>query len=154
MSDVPIILRGKIVQGEKYYFNERLAKLQYQKLEGKEFEEILRPKREGISTDQYAYYFGGIIKGTCMEAEVFAGWTRDEIDKYLCTELLSITKVRIIGGKPKEIINVQQKSDLSMAEFAQFVDNVINLLAMEHQINVLPPEDYKIGRYKTTVSHE
>jgi len=151
MSNVPIILRGKVVKGVRHYNNPRLVELQLEKLEGKEFEEVLQKKREGISGDQYAYYFGGIIAGTCMKAEIFAGWTKDEIDQYFCTELLSLSKVRVVGGKVKQIVNVQQKSDLSMAEFAEFVDNVIKLLAMEHQIAVLPPEDYKLGRYKTKV---
>lgn len=152
MSNVPIILRGKIIKGEKYYFNERLAKLQYEKLEGKEFEEILQEKREHISSDQYAYYFGGIIAGTCMKATIFEGWTKEEIDQYFCNELLSLSKVRMVGGKVKQITTVRQKSELSMKEFAEFVDNVINLLAMEHQIAVLPPEDYKLGKYKTRVA--
>ena len=124
-----------------------------ERLEGKDiyvmYEEVYDPK----TTDQLGYYFGGIIRATCMETELFGGWEFNDIDREFRTMFLTFTKYKELGnGEKVPIIYVDELRDLSKTRMSKFTENVLNWLAI-HEIYPLEPEEYKLGKYKTIIQN-
>lgn len=154
MSEVTIKHFGKIVKGVKHYYNPKLHAQTLSELEGKEFEEITREKIKRISLDAHGYYRGGVL-GTAMECEMFGGWERDDIHDFFAKMFLAYTKTNILrlpDGTERTILikKVQSTANIGKTKMKVFTDKVIVWLA-QHGVVVLSPEEYELGKYKTTV---
>jgi hypothetical protein len=154
MKEVTIKHYGKIVKGVKHYYNPKLYSQNLLELEGKEFEEVLREKHKRVSQDAHGYYRGGVL-GTAMSCEMFAGWERDDIHDFFARMFLAYTKTNILimpGGTTKTINvrKVDSTASLNSRRMKEFTDKCIQWLA-EHNVIVLSPEDYYLGKYKTDI---
>lgn len=141
---------GIVKNGIRCYYRPELHKQVLIPLEGKEFEEIIQERFIEPSQDQHAYYRGGIIAGTCMETELFQGWTAHDIHDLFGSLFLSYTKVATISGKDIEIVKTESTANLTKKKMAEFITNVIAWLA-EHNIYPLAPEEYVLAKYKSQI---
>lgn len=144
---------GKIVNGKRIYYNQELHNEYLADLEGKEFEEVIKPKFKRVSTDAHGYYRGGIL-GECLNYEIFQGWTRNEIhENHFAPMFLSYEKAIKYIDKDGDTCYryekvVESTSSLSAKEMFDFCEKCIQWLA-EHGIVVHSPQEYLLGKYKT-----
>jgi hypothetical protein len=138
---------GLVTNGQRHYYNDKLHKACLSDLEGKEFEETIKLKFKRVSCNAFAYYYGAVI-GTALQAEMFGGWDKDEMDDFFSDMFLTSYKTLRINhpGSEKEehytIKKVRSKGNgFTSKEMVEFVDKVIIWLA-QNDIVVPPSENY------------
>jgi len=143
--DVKVIHKGTIKNGIKCYDYPKVYQANLDSLEGKRFEETLELEHEKVTSLQWGYYYGGIIKGTCMKTETFRGWPYKDIEEAIRKHLRTTDKVVVF---PDGSQNVMQYTDdlrqYSKDEMVIYIEDVLNFLA-EKDIHPLPPDYYKYG---------
>lgn len=146
--------RGKVKDGKLIYYIPELYANNIRALESKEFELVIKEKSKRASTDQFAYYRGGIL-GTCYETEMFSHFNgRDEIhENYFAPLFLSYKVMVELPTKKYELTKVRSLADLNMKEFSEFITRVIAHCESELGITIASSEDYYITKYKT-IKHE
>lgn len=147
MNNPDIILTGTVRHGQRYYHKPMLVQKIIDDLEGQEFEEIIKKKEKGKTHLQLAYYYGGIIKKTCMQSTLFEGWTEKEIDAFFKDEFLTYYATKSVDGVEKDFPVVEGLSKLTTQEMGQYTERVIQWLA-EHDIIVLTPDEYRLNKYE------
>jgi hypothetical protein len=146
MAEALLKLRGYVHNGKRVYDHPDIQKMVLDELEGKRFEELIKKEHVSKSSKQLGYYFGGIIAATCMKAEKFGGWTRDEIDDFLREILRPYKVVRSVNGKMTVEDKTDSLADYSVEEMSLFLEDVLNFLATE-DIHPLSSEDYNLKKY-------
>ena len=143
-----VIIKGRVKNGKRLYYNDRLLESRLSELEGREFEEIIRLKQEPKSEDQFGYYFAGVIRMGCKRSEMFGGWTETEIHDFLKDKFLTYTKVKEINGVPHEYIVQESLSGISKRKMSAFMEQVI-AFCEENGIRIPEPDEIKLNKYKT-----
>jgi hypothetical protein len=149
MASVLIRHFGRITHSGKLFFYElELWNQQLQTLAGKEFEIIIKEKHKRPTVNQFSYYWGGILK-TCLTCEQFSHYTTvEELHKEVFQPMFLAYQVRVVVGKKKfDKVMVKSLSELNKQETADFIDNVLNFLAMEG-ITILPKDNYVEKYYR------
>ena len=137
------IVNGKFVW-------EDLDMLNYKRksLEGKRSYAIIKEVKHNITPNQYAYYFGGIIRKECMASDTFQGLSEKEIHQILFHELRSSTKgVKLPDGTTKLVEVTDDFGVYSKEEMARYIDEVIALLQTEYNIYPKPATHYKYNKF-------
>jgi hypothetical protein len=117
-------------------------------LEGKRFYMILEEAEDDISPNQYAYYFGGIIRRECMNSNVFAGFSDKELHQILFAELRSKTQgVHRTDGTVQLVTVTDDFSAYKKPDMTRYIEELIPHLAMEYGINVKPASHYKYNKF-------
>ena len=142
--EVQIIHKGTIQNGKKIYDFPNVYQAKLDQLEGKRFEETLELEHEKVTKDQWAYLYGGIIRGTCMKSEMFSKWTFDEIRESLVEHLRTGIKIVIKDGKSFPEKYEDDLKQYSVQEMSSYIEDVLNFLG-ELDIHPLPPDYYKYG---------
>lgn len=143
--DVTVLHKGTVKNGKIIYDFPKLYNAKLALLEGKRIDSWLEIEHEPVTKYQWAYYYGGIIKGTCMKSTAFAGWTYDEIHQAIVAHLRTNTKVVVFPDGSESVMNyVDDLRQYSKGQMAIYIDDVLNFLA-EREIYPLPPDHYKYG---------
>jgi hypothetical protein len=118
------------------------------RLEMKRFELTLDEEFVSANQSQRAYYFGGIIKAECMSSNAFIGFTEKEIHQLLLRHLRTYHRT-VITKSGQEITTpfVEDFQSYGKKDMLEYIDAVINFLAMEFNIQVKTPEEYKYNKY-------
>lgn len=143
---------GKISNGKRLYYNPELHKESIAKLEGQEFEEVIKLKHKRVSEDAFAYYYGGVI-GTALKFETFKGWDKDDLDKELKDRFLFYYKtlcIKHLDGTEEFVTQKKtyEKRAINKTVMKEFTDRCIIWLA-ELGIVVPPSENFVAGKFKT-----
>ncbi len=146
MAEVKIKLKGTVTNGKRIYDRPEIKKMLLDELEGKRFEEIIQKEHIDKTGQQLAYYFGGIIAGTCMRCESFGGYTKNEIDHHFRTVLRPYKASRLVNGRMTVEDRVDDIGAYSIDEMSLFLEDVLNLLA-SYGINPLPSDQYLLKKY-------
>lgn len=141
--------------GKLYWEKPDLLRAKINMLEKKRGYAIITYTREPITPNQYAFYFGGIIRGECMHSNCFQNMTEKEIHTVLFRELRTYTKEIMIIKKDGTI---DQKFESFQEDFdsygkdkmKEYIEDVIPYLANEHGIYVKDRNEYKYNQYLTT----
>ena len=151
-----VLLKGKVRNGLFLFDKPKLAKSCIDSLENGRFQMLLSAEQTYRSSSSLGYYFGGIIRNTCMRSNLFESWTFNEIDQFFRKNFLTYKKelVRYISIKDhkkrkKIVVSVpvtEPLESLSQQHMNTFINHVIAFLSIEG-IEVLSPEDYKLKRY-------
>lgn len=100
---------------------ERLRKYLSGFKSGTELESVFEQTTKKASNDQYAYYFGHLCKNVADKAELFRGWTFNEIDDYFRDSFLSSKHMNIYADgtrkEGKRIRDLAQLTNIEMLEF-------------------------------------
>jgi hypothetical protein len=142
--DVKVIHKGTIKNGIKCYDYPKVYQANLDSLEGKRFEETLEAEHEKVTNDQWAYLYGGIIRGTCMKSDIFSKWTFEEIKENLVKHLRTGIKIVIKDGKSYPEKYEDDLKQYSIQEMSIYIEDVLNFLA-ELDIHPLPSDYYKYG---------
>ena len=125
--------------------------LKYKKLnlEGKRGYSIIQEDIPGPSTNQYAYYFGGIIRNECLSSNIFAGWTEYEVHEVLFAELRSHTRVvEMPDGKTIVKTVTDDFSTYDKDDMRLYIEELIPYLLNNYGIVVKPSDYYKYNKYR------
>jgi hypothetical protein len=126
-------------------------------LEGKRGYAIIEEEVEDSSSNQMAYYFGGIIRQECMHSNCFAGLSERDIHNYLLVSVRG--SMRQIHRPDGSVSLVEMPGDFerimdSKKEMASYISEVIAFLETEHQIYPKPSEHYKkTNRFRNQEKH-
>ena len=125
------------------YQNEEMLSFFFKRLEGKRGYLLVREYEEEISPNQYAYYFGGIIRAECMNSDCFASLTDKQIHQVLFEELRSkqviITKAD--GSSYFKTVTDDFKA-YGQRKMALYITNVIAHLQVDYNIHPKDPKMY------------
>lgn len=103
---------------------------------------------ENITTNQFAFYFGGIIRSECMNSECFKGCTENEISDCLFEDIRSYTKTVIDSKGNTRIFHAIDKIvNYTKEDMRKFIEELIPHLAITYNIHVKDPEYYKLNKY-------
>jgi len=126
-------------------------------LEGKRGYAIIEEEAENASSNQLAYYFGGIIRNECMNSNTFAGMKEMEIHNVLLFELRGTTRNIIMPDGSRKLIEMIPDFDQiknSKKKMSEYLEEVIALLETEYDIYPKPSEHYKsTNKFKIPVKH-
>ena len=116
---------------------------------------IITLAEEPVTPNQYAFYFGGIIRGECMHSNCFQNISEREIHDILFKELCSYTKEVIIQKKDGSIDHRMEKftedfHHYGKRKMAEYLEKLIPYLEQEYGIIVKDPKDYKYNQYTVT----
>jgi hypothetical protein len=147
MTPTLIKLKGIVTNGERVYDRPEMKKMVLDELEGKRFEEIIKKEHIAKTDQQLAYYFGGIISGTCMRNEMFGGWSKDDVDHHLRSVVCAYKEIRIVNGKPTITERVDSLSEYNVDQMVLFLEGVLQYLSTM-DIVPLPPNEYELKKYQ------
>lgn len=139
-----------VVKDGKMIFEDReMLNFAKTNLEGKRGYALIEEVKKDISTDQYAYYYGGIIRKECMVSNDFAGLKESEVHGALMMETGHSTTVTYRHPKKGRVLYEipEDVKKWSMRKMSQYVEEVIALLNTEYQIYPKPSSHYKYNRY-------
>lgn len=138
----------KVVSGKFVWDDLEMFKYVQRNLEGKHGYALIEEEEDDISPNQYAYYFGGIIRRECMISNTFAGMTEMEIHQVLFNELRSHTKgILLPDGRTKLVTVMDDFSSFKKADMAKYIEELIPLLNTEYNIWPKPSCHYKDNRF-------
>lgn len=144
------IVNGKINYKELTLFNAFISKN-----EGKDLIVSIEPKKNAISEDLYAFYFGIIIRKECMQSEAFSTYYDEyEIHQIFQEKLRSYIVMENTGTEDAPLLVPKRIVDnvliYSNEDFKLYVSDLITYLAHEFDIHVKEKSEYIIPNYRKT----
>jgi len=117
-------------------------------LEGKRGYAIIELVTGDITPNQYAYYFGGIIRKECMVSNAFQGLSENEVHQVLFAELRSSVKgIKQLDGTTKLITVSEDFAAYKKEDMRKYIEELIPHLKLDYRINVKPAENYKYNKF-------
>jgi hypothetical protein len=139
---------GRFLGGKPVWESPEMYQYKRMNLEGKRFYAIIEEAEDDISPNQYAYYFGGIIRRECMNSNVFAGFTDKEIHQILFAELRSKTKGKhCLDGTVQLVTVTDDFSAYKKPDMTRYIEELIPYLQLEYNIDVKPASHYKYNKF-------
>ena len=138
-----IVKNGKFIWEEADMF--RYKKLS---LEGSRGYAIIEEITGEITPNQYAYYFGGIIRKECMVSEVFRSFSEQQVHQVLFAELRSSTKgIKRPDGTTQLVTVTEDFSAYKKDDMRKYIEELIPHLHEEYRIYPKPAENYKYNKF-------
>lgn len=132
-----------VKDGETIYENKEMLSYFMKRLNGKRGYMLIREHEEEISPNQYAFYFGGIIRIECMASNCFAGLTDKQIHQVLLEE---VRGQEIVVTRPDGSSYYKTVTDdfgaFGKKKMSQYIDEVIAHLLITYHIQVKDPKQY------------
>ena len=137
------------VQNGKFVWEEK-DMLEYKRrdLEGKRGYAIIEKAETDITPNQYAYYFGGIIRKECMVSDIFQGFSEMQIHQILFSELRSSVKgVKMPDGRTRLHTVTEDFSAYNKDDMMKYIEELIPYLQTEYNIHPKPASHYKYNKF-------
>lgn len=148
-------LYKSVVSDFKVYWDDPIAvRSAISSFEGKRMCAIFYEDQEIITGDQWAFYFGVVIK-ECQGLEEFAGFTKKEVHQVLFSELRSYQKrVQFTdkeGNEISKIVDFQEDFEsYGKKDMAKYMEELIPRLALDRGLFIKDPGQYKIDQFIRT----
>jgi hypothetical protein len=138
------------VVGGKFIFEEwDMFEYKKRNLEGKRGYAIIEEAEERPTHNQFAYYFGGIIRSECMASHTFSGLSEHEVHEILFSEIRSHTKVvEMPDGSTKLKTVSDDFSKYKKEDMVLYLQELIAYLQVEYNIHPKAPEYYKYNKFR------
>jgi len=136
-----------IVSEFKVYWDDPLSvRSAISQFEGKAIRVIFFEDQEPVTKDQWAFYFGVILK-ECMNLNEFGGYTKKEVHQVLFHELRSYTKHVEYEDPNGNIIHrninlVEDFDSYGKKDMAKYLEELIPKLALDHNLFIDEPSNY------------
>ena len=143
------------INGKLYWERPDFLRAKIHMLDGKKGYAIITYAEDPITPNQYAFYYGGIIRGECMHSNCFQNVGEKEIHDILFGELRSYTKEVIITKKDGTIEHKMAKftedfGNYGKKKMSEYLEELIPYLQDEYGIIVKDPKEYKYNQYSVT----
>jgi len=137
-----------VESGEFIWKDAEMFEFYKRKFEGRRGYVVIFDATDDPTPNQYAYYFGGIIRKECMQSNIFAGWTEKEIHNFLLKEIMGIIKqVKFRYGPARHITIAPEFDSLGKSGMAEYISKLIPYLQTEFDIHPKPSEHYKYNKF-------
>lgn len=138
----------RVINGRFIFKDQEMFNYIKRIFEGKEGFAIIKDIKHDVTPNQYAYYFGGIIRKECMVSETFGGLKEAQIHDILLREVSGTVKaIKNKAGEVKMVETVPDFSSFSKKEMSEYIEKVIALLQTEYGIYPKPAEHYKYNKF-------
>jgi hypothetical protein len=149
----PIIKHyGKIApNGNISFYDAELWANQRMELRGKEFELVIKQRTRRPTSNQFGYYWSGIL-GTCLTCEMFSHFlTAEDIHKEVfAPQFLSYQTKFYLGKIIYTRTHVRSLGELTKQETNEFIEQVLNW-CKENDIDILPADQY-VTKFYTEIT--
>jgi hypothetical protein len=137
-----------VVNGKFIWEENDMLEYKRQNLEGKRGYAIIEGEGNKITPNQYAYYFGGIIRKECMASDTFWGLTDKQIHQILFEELRSTTKgIKLPDGTLRLVTVSEDFSSYNKEKMRLYIEELIPHLQLNYNIHPKPAEQYKYNKF-------
>jgi len=137
------VREGKFVWEEKDMFEYKRKAL-----EGRKGYAIIEEEAIKVTPNQYAYYFGGIIRRECMKSNVFHGLSEQQIHQVLFSELRSSVKgIHLKDGTTRLVTVVEDFGKYNKEDMRKYIEELIPYLQTEYDIHPKPASHYKYNKF-------
>ena len=146
-----IVKEGKFIWDDPQMF-------EYKKksLDGRRGYAIIEEEKDKASTNQLAYYFGGIIRKECMKSNVFTGLSEKEIHNGILFETRGyVRNIQMPDGTTKIMECLPDFDDIvkDKGEMSKYISEVIILLQTDYNIHPKPASHYKYNKFHIETKH-
>jgi len=151
MKPLPYKHYFTVKSGRYVWEDTQMFDLTKKMLEGKRGYAIIEEETERVSSNQLAYYFGGIIRQECMRSNCFGGWKEGEIHSYLLTEVSG--NIRQVHRPDGSVSIMEMPADFdkimnNKKDMSEYIQKVIAHLNTELEIYPKPAEHYKYNKFR------
>jgi len=110
---------------------------------------IITTAEDKPTVNQYAFYFGGIIRGECMHSNFFLGLSEKEIHQVLFREIRTYTRGRTVINIDGEYIEKKEEfiedfDSYGKKQMTKYIQELIPHLLHEYNIKVKDPKEYSL----------
>lgn len=117
-------------------------------LEGQRSYALIEEVEDDITPNQYAYYFGGIIRKECMKSNIFQGLSDKQIHQVLFMELRSTQKgIKNLDGTTRLVTVTDDFGAYKKPDMVIYIEEVIAHLQVEYNIHPKPASHYKYNKF-------
>lgn len=156
MKPVPYKHYFTINNGKYVWENQQMFDLIKKTLEGKRGYAVIEEELVSSSSNQLAYYFGGIIRQECMNSNCFAGLSEKDIHLYLLMEIRGNMRTVYMPNGISKLLEMPGDFESIMSskkQMSKYIEEVIAHLQLEFDIYVKPSEHYKTNKFRIKVKH-
>lgn len=131
------------VNGRILWENEEVLNYILYNGNGKRHYAVIYEWQEDITPDMYSFYFGGIIRGECMNSNCFASLTHSEIHQILFSELRShlVSYVKPNGTRETKSV-IDDFSQYKKKDMIAYIEELIPHLQNEYNIHIKSKDKY------------
>jgi hypothetical protein len=139
-----------VIDGDNIYWEKPdLLRAKISMLNNKRGYAIITVAEEKPTVNQYAFYFGGIIRGECMNSNCFAGLNEKEIHQILFKELKTYKRGRTIITKQGDDIEILEDfiedfDSYGKKQMTKYIEEVIPHLLNNYNIRVKDSKEYSL----------
>lgn len=138
----------KVDKGVFKFEDKEMFEFKRRNFEGKRGYAIIEEVEDEITPNQYAYYFGGIIRRECMNSNTFSGLTEMQIHNVLFAELRSTTRGIILADGTTRLTTISEDfSKYKKDDMIKYINELIPHLQVTYDIHPKPPEHYKYNKF-------
>ena len=117
-------------------------------LEGRRGYAIIEQITGEVTPNQYAYYFGGIIRKECMVSNAFQGLSEKQVHQVLFAELRSSVKgIKCLDGTTRLVTVTEDFEAYGKESMRKYIEELIPHLNTEYRIFPKPAEHYKYNKF-------
>ena len=117
-------------------------------LEGRRGYAIIEQVTGEVTPNQYAYYFGGIIRKECMVSNTFQGLSEKQVHQVLFAELRSSVKgIKCLDGTTRLVTVTEDFEAYGKESMRKYIEELIPHLNTEYRIFPKPAEHYKYNKF-------
>ena len=137
-----------IVNGIFIWDDKDMLEFKRRKLDGKRGYAIIDEEKENITPNQYAYYFGGIIRKECMVSDAFKGFSDRQIHQILFFDLRSTTKGVKMPDETTKLVTVSEDfGTYGKKAMTEYIEELIPWLISEYNIHARPASHYEYNKF-------
>jgi len=138
----------KVRDGKFIWEDEDMLEYKRKSLEGGRGYAIIEEAGDEITPNQYAYYFGGIIRKECMKSNTFQGLSEKQVHQVLFNELRSSVKgIKMPDGSTKLVTIAEDFSRYKLPDMQKYIEELIPHLQVEYNIHPKPASHYKYNKF-------
>ena len=138
----------QVINGKFIFKEEDMLEFKRKNLEGKRGYAIIEPVEDDITPNQYAYYFGGIIRKECMKSNTFQGLSEKEVHQVLFKDLRSSVKgIKMPDGTTKLVTVTDDFGKYKKSDMQKYIEELIPHLQTEYNIHPKPASHYKYNKF-------
>lgn len=138
----------RVEEGKFIFEDPEMFEFYKRKFEGRRGYSVIFETIDDPTPNQYAYYFGGIIRKECMQSNTFAGWTEKEIHRFLFRNVMGIlTLIKLRDGSTRTVEKVPDFDSIGKEGMREYISQLIPYLQIEFDIHPKPAEHYKYNKF-------
>lgn len=138
----------KIRDGKFIWEDEEMFAYKKRSLEGYSGYAIIEKRVEEVTPNQYAYYFGGIIRKECMKSNIFQGLSEKQVHQVLFNDIRSSVKgIKNLDGSTRLVNVTEDFNNYGKEDMRLYIEELIPHLQVEYDIHPKPAEHYKYNKF-------